>query len=336
MVSKWRNCIVAFACLLASSAAFPHHGVSLYDFTKRVDIEGRVVEASWKNPHVYLVIEASGTQGETRRIRVEGASLSVIRASGLQDEMLPVGSPVRITAAQRVGNPDSNDVFGLAVTLDDGSAYRIAYAPGPAPTVQSVPATGLAGNWIPESPTQFGEYMQAEGRAQATLARASTQDKDPAFDTCARLARLPVPFATAALGGLRTIETRVDSVVMRIDADGYELERIIDFSVSAHPTSIESSPLGHSIGRWEGETLVIDTIAFEPNSEFHQGQRKHMVERLMLLDDRRQLRYEFVVDDPDYYAEPFRYSMLWSHRPDLQPSGAECDDDSARRYLSLE
>jgi hypothetical protein len=329
--------IAAVAGLIAPSVAFPHHGVAGYDFAKPIDVEGKVVEARWQNPHVYLTIEARGPNGKTRRIEVEAGGLSQVRTGGLRNDMVPIGTSVTIKAAPRIRKPDANDVFGLSITLADGSTYPLADTPGFAR--QGVVATGLAGNWVPSSSGPIGEYMQAEGRANAALARAAGEagrTRDPVAASCADLARAPAPFITAGLAVLRTIEMHANTVVMRIDANGYMLERSIDLSRATHRANVAPTPLGHSIGRWEGSTLVVDTVAFEPNPAFHQGPRKHLVEQLTLTEDRRQIRYEFTVEDPDYYAEPFRYTMLWSHRPDLEPSGATCDEENARRYLSLQ
>ena len=108
---------------------------------------------------------------------------------------------------------------------------------------------------------------------------------------------------------------------------------------AAHPANVQPSLHGHSIGRWEGETLVIDTIGFEPNPSgigmnVPSGPRKHTVERLTLTEDRTRLRYEVTVEDPTYLTGPATLTQQWDHRPDLefsQNTGA-CDPEVARRY----
>ena len=73
----------------------------------------------------------------------------------------------------------------------------------------------------------------------------------------------PRPFLSV-LDELRTIELGEDEVVMQFDNTGDHVERIVHMT-AAHPANVQPSLHGHSIGRWEGETLVIDTIGFEPN-----------------------------------------------------------------------
>jgi hypothetical protein len=89
----------------------------------------------------------------------------------------------------------------------------------------------------------------------------------------------------------------------------------------------------------DGETLVIDTIAFEPNPSglfvnIPSSAQKHTIERLTLTDDRRRLRYESTVEDPEYLGKPSSFTMLWDYRPDLKPSprSEACDPAIARRY----
>jgi hypothetical protein len=108
---------------------------------------------------------------------------------------------------------------------------------------------------------------------------------------------------------------------------------------AAHPANVQASLLGHSIGRWEGETLVIDTIGFPADSSglglnVPAGARKHMVERLTLTEDRTRLRYEVTVEDPDFLTGPATLTQQWDHRPDLEfaQNTEPCDAEVARRY----
>jgi hypothetical protein len=135
---------------------------------------------------------------------------------------------------------------------------------------------------------------------------------------------------------LREIDVRDDRVVMTIDADGTAATRTIRLDLAEHPPNVEPSLLGHSIGRWDGATLVIDTVAFTPHElgigfGIPSGAGKHLVERLTLTDDRLQLRYELTLEDPEYLAMPATYTALWDHRPELAASAA-CDRANAELY----
>jgi hypothetical protein len=106
-----------------------------------------------------------------------------------------------------------------------------------------------------------------------------------------------------------------------------------------HPAGVQPSVQGHSTGRWDGDTLVIDTIAFEPNPSglamnTPSSAGKHTVERLSLIPDKTRLRYEVTVEDPVYLTRPATLAIQWDHRPDLEfsqdPPG--CDPKEAARY----
>ena len=149
----------------------------------------------------------------------------------------------------------------------------------------------------------------------------------------------PFPPPTLAIfPDLRTIEVNDATVVLRFEgAVGVPMERVVHLTEADHPAGVAPSLMGHSIGRWEGETLVIDTVAFTPHRVgvffFPSGPSKHLVERLTLTKDRLRLDYAFTLEDADALAAPVSYTAAWDHRPDLQFSGEPCDPDVARRAL---
>ena len=69
--------------------------------------------------------------------------------------------------------------------------------------------------------------------------------------------------------------------------------------------------LGDSIGRWEGETLVVDTTNFNDTPALNGGTRNlHVVERFTRIDD-KSLRYHFTVEDPTIWTKPWSGEILW-------------------------
>jgi hypothetical protein len=138
---------------------------------------------------------------------------------------------------------------------------------------------------------------------------------------------------------MRSIELGAETVVMRFEgAVGVRMERVVHLDQSAHPANVAPSVMGHSIGRWEGRTLVIDTVGFAPYRlgliMIPSTPAKHLVERLTLADDRLHLQYAFTLEDPEYLAAPATYTATWDYRPDLEPSGQPCDPETARRPLA--
>jgi hypothetical protein len=302
----------------------------MFDTSKEIVIEGTVSRFDWVNPHMYIVVATTGPDGQPALVEGEGVGITQALVDGLDRNALAPGTPVVMRA-----NPNRSgwgkQVRVLDVTTEDGEIHPF-YAANRRTRILT-PADSLEGHWAP-SRAAFGAAMGAmarwpvtpEGRAaQATLADDGLCNVDP-------------PPVLSVFDELRTIELEEDEIVMRFDNTGDHAERVIHMT-AAHPVDVQPSLQGHSIGRWEDETLVIDTIAFAPDSSglalnVPAGPRKRVVERLTLTDNRTRLRYEVTVEDPDYLTGPATLTQQWDHRPDLdfsQNTGA-CDPEVARRY----
>ena len=80
--------------------------------------------------------------------------------------------------------------------------------------------------------------------------------------------------------------------------------RIIRIGGSHAPPAVQLW-LGDSIGRWEGDTLVVDTTNFTTKSHFKgSGPRLHVVERFTRTSPTT-IRYQFTADDPDTWDRPW-------------------------------
>ena len=84
--------------------------------------------------------------------------------------------------------------------------------------------------------------------------------------------------------------------------------------------------------------MVVDTANFADHPSPYQngipsGSQKHVVERHTLADDGTRLVVEFILDDPEYLAEPFRYAREFLFSPDADMSPFNCDMESTRRFV---
>ena len=76
-----------------------------------------------------------------------------------------------------------------------------------------------------------------------------------------------------------------------------------------HPNYLDPTWYGHSIGHWDGDTLVVDTIGFNDVSWYDNrgtphSEKLHTVERYTRLD-KGHLQLKVTIDDPVMYAKPF-------------------------------
>ncbi len=313
-----------------AAPAFAHHSQSMFDTSKEILVEGKVARFDWVNPHMYLVVETTGPDGKPALVEGEGVGITQALVDGLNRDALKPGTPVVMRANPNRGGW-GKQVRIMDVTTQDGEVHPF-YAANTRTRVLT-PATGIAGHWAP-SRAALGAGFGAMARWPVTPEGRAAQAQLVADGLCYVE---PVPFLTV-LDELRTIEVGDDAVVMRFDNTGDRVVRTIHMGVE-HPANVQPSLHGHSIGRWEGDTLVIDTIGYEPNPSglgmnVPSGPGKHTVERLALTPDRVRLRYEVTIEDPAYLTGPGTLTQQWDHRPDLefsQDTGA-CDPEVARRY----
>ena len=81
--------------------------------------------------------------------------------------------------------------------------------------------------------------------------------------------------------------------------------------------TFDRTTVGNSIGRWEGDTLVVDTIGFLAGGTvmFVRTENSHLVERYHLEDHGKHLRISFRWDDPTVLSQPYVYEFLMDRAP---------------------
>lgn len=112
-----------------------------------------------------------------------------------------------------------------------------------------------------------------------------------------------------------------------------------------HPNMdiFDPQTVGHSVGTWDGDTLIVDTIGFSDKGVVSipgggwRTETSHLVERYRLLDDGRHLSVTFAWEDSAVYQKPHTYEFIYSRAP--QGTSARtyrCDaSDQARAEFIL-
>lgn len=90
---------------------------------------------------------------------------------------------------------------------------------------------------------------------------------------------------------------------------------------AVHPANVAPSYYGHSIGHWEGDTLVVDTIGLNDKTWTDRmgtphTDKIHVVERYRLVDEGKMLRVDFTVDDPGAFATPWSAMVPYTNEED--------------------
>jgi hypothetical protein len=102
-------------------------------------------------------------------------------------------------------------------------------------------------------------------------------------------------------GPVNRITQSKDTILVQYGQMG--LKRTIYLNTKTHPANIKPSRAGHSIGRWDGDVLVVDTVGFLPgvlNAPVRHSDKLHVVERFSLDPKTMKLTRSYVAEDPLY------------------------------------
>ena len=122
----------------------------------------------------------------------------------------------------------------------------------------------------------------------------------------------------------RVTITNEMGLIRRIYTDGRTLPEDADFSNT-----------GFSVGRWEGQTLVVDTVGINPQARYPGsapgapaiGRNVHITERIVLKDPGT-LQFDIVTEAPDVLTEPDRRTRLYTRVPKTAANEITfCSDD---------
>ena len=104
---------------------------------------------------------------------------------------------------------------------------------------------------------------------------------------------------------------------------GAHVWRVVYMDGRAHPKDPNPTFLGDSVGRWEGDTLVVDAVGFNDRTWLDQDghphtEALHITERYTRTDETT-LQYQATIDDPQTYTRPWTigYKIPWSPGTEL-------------------
>jgi hypothetical protein len=90
-----------------------------------------------------------------------------------------------------------------------------------------------------------------------------------------------------------------------------------------HHDDPDPSYVGDSTGHWDGDALVVDTIALKPNTVLDatgipHSDASHLTERFTLADGGKTLRDAITVEDPNAFTRPWSFTVDYAKRPDIR------------------
>jgi hypothetical protein len=322
-----------------ATPALAHHSAAAFDTQKEVKVTGSVTHYRFANPHIYLTIQLKKDDGTTQSMEVEAGAASVLNGLGFTKNSVAVGETVTIVGNPARSNPSAL-LLGRELYKKDGTYVPLNIASrgvDAAKSSSAAAASTIAGTWFaPRS--EFGAFLGGAGRWALTdkgkaAAAGSADSRNTSLTNCVPLGAPALMMYPVA----NTITVQKDRVVMKVD--WMDAERVVYIDSRTHPPATETFLQGHSIGRWEGTTLVVETTNFKDNAmglsmALPGSTQKKLTERFALGDDRKTLVYSGVLEDPVYLAQPVQWSSKLEYRPTMVHSNQKCDPAVARKFLS--
>jgi hypothetical protein len=364
-----KGLIVAIAGVVATSAVHAHHGFGRIDPSKNITLEGTLTGIDFVNPHAYLYFDTVGSDGKPLKMRCEMRAATVLRRSGWSPEMFVPGKHVTVNGHPHRDDPASCYVedltIGDAPTLVRYQQLTTASPmPGSArPLRRPNGEPNISGDWAQEQyllarpPTGRGGLvpksmvaaveagtlavadvpsngwgarpvtLTAAGQAAADALRKAKPEDSPR----ARCEITSVLFDWVFDGPINRISQGDDTITIEY---GRGLTRTVYMKMTAHPAGLTPSRAGHSIGHWEGDTLVVDSVGFAPGilaGLVPSSDRLHVVERFTLDSQTRALRRDYEATDPVYFTDTYAGSdaVLPADAPFAKD---RCEDLTYRNY----
>ncbi len=335
--------------LISASPVLAHHSDAGLDMDSVTMIEGTVTQFAWRNPHVYFTVAVPNENGEPVEWSVQMGSTMVVTRMGWNRDSLAVGEQVTVGLnAARNGRP-----YGLVNSVEKASGVRLptSFESGTAEPLLAVDdapvsAESVEGVWITDV-SKLEVYVGGlDGffKAQLQLTDAGQAAVD-AYDEISELnpgascIGLPTP-AILIITNIYPLQIEIDEAAERayIRSEYLDEERTVYMDGRGHPEGGERTLSGHSIGWWEDDTLVVDTALFTDHRSPYQsgvpsGAQKHVVERYRLIENGTRMIAEFMLEDPEYLAEPLTHAREMIYSPQMEFSEFDCDIEAARRFL---
>lgn len=316
--------IALFAALLLPAITIAHHSRS--EFTDEVtEIEGELVRVNWRNPHAGLDVRLVNEVGEEELWRVETfGSPNLFSRMGVEREYFNVGE--RVTVAGRASTRRPRYFLGLNVLFESGMEAVLSATIPPRWSDYHVGGVDQSdidlSNKVDAASENLGIFRnwsiagrQVETRRHFPYtegARAAMAAWDPVTAPVARCETpgMPVPMIQPLSmnisdgGETATLQTEYFGVV-----------RTFHLEDAADPQTQPASPLGYSVGYWEGSTLVVETTRINypwfNSAGAPQSEDVRVLERFELSEDQSELMYRITITDPVTFTGPATYERLY-------------------------
>ena len=353
--------VACILVVLASLPAFSHHSNSAYQSNEIITLTGTVTEWRWSNPHTWLFMIVEDENGEPQGWAVEGRAPGILGRAGWDPDVLQAGETVTVHASPaKDGSPEgiiarvtkadgtilgnrpdygagAQDLpaavasFGATSTPDFSGVYY-SYNPSaggrrgpqanqssdgpPPPPTRTAPRSddGSLGR-RPNEPKLTPEYMAKwEVIAESFISGSYEYDNIANCLPPGMPSMMSMPYGMEVMQNDRKITFfgEHQDALRRVYLDGREPSE----SVLNDPTYA-----GYSTGQWEGDTLVVETVALTTKSYITRmtphSDRMTVHERIRFTESGI-LENRITVYDPVALTEP--WEVVYRYRKAAYPN----------------
>jgi hypothetical protein len=347
---------LALALLIASPLLAQRTLSVTYDETRQVKIEGPITRIEWVNPRAFVFVDVKDAGGSVMNWAVDIGNPLELEAGGWPRSTLHVGDVISVEGTpargtERQARGDTIVAKSTGKRLFVVTPRRAAPASAPAPRradghVRLGAQPGKSGYWGHPSATVLVDRnagkiaMSPEGLlvnlsdadrvapfqpwAKALyLYRQRTLLKDDPAQRC-----LPPggPRQFQSENGFQFVEQPEIGRILLMLGGGDRNWRVIytDGRPPGQAAEVVPAYYGTSVGRWDGDALVVDTVGFNERFWMSAGglphtEALHLTERFT-RPDTNTLRYDVTIDDPRTYTRPWSggWTLQWIADRDLQ------------------
>jgi len=316
--------------LFVMTTAHAHHGPGQFGGGDPVEVTGVVTSVRLVNPHGYIYFDVMADDGTAVPWRCELQAGSLLRRAGWSEDLFPIGGEITVQGEKGRNEPTACALRTVILADDSvldryGQRRDVIDAPVGAQARTVNGRLDLNGTWAaPQRNPQGGTGGGGMGMGMGGMGMGTGALPGGIELTAAGRAAIEGLIAQEANPRMYCTATNIffdwefdrhvneiiqteDTITLKYGL--MDIERTIHLNMDEHPDDITLSRAGHSIGRWEGETLIVATIGFSEGFLIAGGgglakhsDQMHAVERFSYDAETQGLTRTYTAEDSLYFT----------------------------------